>query len=71
MTSHSRHGGIRDMALSHVRKEWLVSAMPRPLYPRERDKVPIVHEAKCALGPVWTGTKKKKRLCVTAVAVEK
>jgi hypothetical protein len=29
--------------------------MPRPLYPRERDPVPIVLEAGWALGPVWTG----------------
>jgi hypothetical protein len=44
------------MALSNVRREWLVSAIPRPLYPR--DKVPIVHEATRASGPVWMGTKK-------------
>jgi len=51
------------MSLSNVRKKWLVSAMPRPLYPRERDKIPIVHETTCALGPVWMGTKKKALMC--------
>ena len=33
----------------------MVNATPRPLYPRERDPVPIVQEAGWALGPVWTG----------------
>jgi hypothetical protein len=28
--------------------------MPRPLYHRERDPVPIVQEAGWALAPVWT-----------------
>jgi hypothetical protein len=26
----------------------------RPLYPRERDSVPIVQEAGWAVGPIWT-----------------
>ena len=29
--------------------------MPRPLYLRERDVVPIVQKAGWAPGPVWTG----------------
>jgi hypothetical protein len=33
----------------------VVNATPRPLYPRERDPVPILQEAGWALGPVWTG----------------
>ena len=33
---------------------WVVSATPRPLYPRERDPVPIVLEAGWAPVPVWT-----------------
>jgi hypothetical protein len=32
--------------------------MPRPLYLRERDPVPIAEEAGCAPGPVWTGEEK-------------
>jgi hypothetical protein len=32
-----------------------VNATPQPLYPRERDPVPIVQEAGWAPGPVWTG----------------
>jgi hypothetical protein len=34
---------------------WVVNATTRPLYPRERDPVPIVLEAVWAPGPVWTG----------------
>ena len=34
--------------------ERLVSTTPRPLYPQERDTVPVVHEAGWAPGPVWT-----------------
>jgi len=34
---------------------WVVNATPRPLYPRERDPVPIVEEAGWAPGPVGTG----------------
>ena len=34
---------------------WVVNATPRPLYPQERDPVPIVQEAGWAPGPVWTG----------------
>ena len=34
---------------------WVVNATPRPLYPRERDPVPIVQEAGWAPGQVWKG----------------
>jgi hypothetical protein len=34
---------------------WMVNAMPRPLYPWERDPVPIVWEAGWTPGSVWTG----------------
>jgi hypothetical protein len=33
---------------------WLVNAMHRSLYPRERDPVPVVQEAGWTPGPVWT-----------------
>ena len=33
---------------------WVVNATPRPIYPRERDPVPIVLEAGWTPGPVWT-----------------
>ena len=33
----------------------MVSVTPRPLFTPEKDPVPIVHEAGCAPGPVWTG----------------
>jgi hypothetical protein len=33
---------------------WVVNATPRPLYPRERDPVPIVQEVGWVTGPVWT-----------------
>jgi hypothetical protein len=35
----------------------MVNATPRPLYPRERDPVPILQQAGKATGPVWTGAK--------------
>jgi len=35
----------------------VVNAVPRPLYPRERDQVAIVQEAGWAPGQVWTGAK--------------
>jgi hypothetical protein len=40
--------------LGATRWGWMVNATPRPLYPRERDPVPIVYEAGWAPGPVWT-----------------
>jgi hypothetical protein len=33
----------------------MVNATPRPLYPQERDPVPILHEAGWATVSVWTG----------------
>ena len=33
---------------------WMASAKPRPLYPRERDQVPILVEARWAPRAVWT-----------------
>jgi hypothetical protein len=40
---------------------WVLNATPRPLYPRERDPVPIVVEAVCAPGPDWTGAENLTR----------
>jgi hypothetical protein len=34
----------------------IVDATCRPLYPREREPIPILHEAGCNSGPVWTST---------------
>ena len=34
---------------------WVVNVTPRPLYSREKDPVPIVHEDGWVPGPVWTG----------------
>ena len=34
---------------------WVVNATPRPLYPWERDPVPIVQEDGWAAEPVWIG----------------
>jgi hypothetical protein len=33
----------------------VVNATPRPLYPREKDPVPIVQKAGWVSGPVWKG----------------
>ena len=38
-----------------ARCEWVVNAMSRPLYPRERDPVPNVQEAGWDPETVWTG----------------
>ena len=40
---------------SALERWWVASATPRPLYPRERDSLPIVQEAKWALGSGWKG----------------
>jgi hypothetical protein len=46
---HRGENGGRNIALSILdtgdRMEWVDSATPRPLYPRERDPVPTVQEA--------------------------
>jgi hypothetical protein len=34
---------------------WVVNTTPRPLYPQERDPVPIEQEAGWAPEPVWMG----------------
>jgi hypothetical protein len=36
---------------------WVVNVTPRPLYPRERDPVPIVQEAGWVPRPVWADAK--------------
>jgi hypothetical protein len=33
---------------------WVVNATPPPLYPQDRDPVPIVQEVRWAPPPVWT-----------------
>jgi len=37
---------------------WVDKATLRPLYPRERDPLPIVQEGRWAVGPVWTDVEK-------------
>jgi hypothetical protein len=53
------HGGSRGIALLFLdhgtRRGWGVSIMPWPLFTPGEDPVPIVQEAGCAPGPVWTG----------------
>jgi hypothetical protein len=34
---------------------WVVNATPQPLYPIDRNPVPIVQEAGWVTEPVWTG----------------
>jgi hypothetical protein len=45
----------------------VVNATPRPLYPRERDPVPIVQEAGWASGQVWRGMDKRRFLALNGV----
>ena len=40
-----------------TRRGWGVSVTPRPLFTPGKDTVPIVQEAGCAPGPVWTSVK--------------
>ena len=39
----------------------MVSSTPRPHFTPEKDQVPILQEAGCAPGPVWTGGKSRSR----------
>jgi hypothetical protein len=38
------------------RKGWVVSATSRPLYPRVRDHIRILQQARWVSVPVWAGT---------------
>jgi hypothetical protein len=51
-TCHESQRGSIGIALLPL---WLVNATSRPLYPQERDPVPVLWEAGWALEPVWTG----------------
>jgi len=42
-----------------TRRGWGVSSTPRPHFTPGRDPVPILHEAGCAPGPVWTDGKSR------------
>jgi hypothetical protein len=42
---------------------WVVNAVPRPIYPRER-QVPIVQEVGWTPGPDWTGV---ENLAITGI----
>jgi hypothetical protein len=58
-TGRTAHRGSRGTALllhDHgTSRGWGVSVTPRPLFTPGKDPVPIVQEAGCAPGPVWTG----------------
>jgi hypothetical protein len=34
---------------------WVINATPRPLYPREKDPIPIIRRAEEVPEMVWTG----------------
>ena len=42
-----------------IRRGWVVSSTPRPHFTPRKDPVPILQEAGCAPGPVWTGGKSR------------
>ena len=50
-----------------ARWEWVVNATPQPLYPWERNPVPIIQEAGWAPEQVWTSVEKKKSPAPTGV----
>jgi len=57
MGAHRWSRGITPLFFNlGARWGWVVNVMPWPIYPRERDLVPIVSEAGWAPGLVWTGT---------------
>jgi len=53
----------RDIALLFhdrgPRRGWVVSSTPQPHFTPGKDPVPILQEAGCARGPVWTGGKSR------------
>ena len=51
----SRYSSTLSLHCALDGRQWF-NATPRPLYPRERDPVPIVQEAVWAPGPIWTDT---------------
>jgi len=55
----------RDIALhfhdSGTRKGSVVSSTPLPLFTHGKDPVPVVKEAGCTPGPVWTGGKSRRQ----------
>jgi len=57
------YGGSRGIALLHhhlgARRYRVVNDMRQPLYPWERDLVPIIQDAQRALGPDWTHRKSR------------
>ena len=63
--------GSRDIPLSvnylGATLGYMVSAKPRPLYPRKSAPVPAVKEAGWAPGPVLTGMEKRNSLLPTWV----
>jgi len=42
-----------------TRRGWVASSTPRPHFTPGKDPVPIVQEAGCAPGPIWTGGKSR------------
>ena len=61
-TQRGSRGTAPNHSQSGARWRWVVNATPRPLYPWERDPVPIVQEAGWAPGPVWTAWKNSPHL---------
>jgi hypothetical protein len=51
--------GVRSIDLpildSGIRRRKVVSATPKPFYPRERDLLPILQEAGRTFGALWMG----------------
>jgi len=55
-TAHRGSRGIALLLLDHgTRRGWGVSVTPRPLFTPGKNPVPLVQEAGCAPGLVWTG----------------
>jgi hypothetical protein len=67
MKSYRGIGGMTPRVLILVNRWLVVSPIIWPLYPRERNPVPIEWEAMWALRPVWTRIEKGKSSALTGI----
>ena len=59
MKAYSGRIGKAPLILNHCRWRWMVKFTPRPLYPRERTKIPIELVAGWAPEPIWSFSTEK------------
>ena len=57
MTCLDRHKEVQTHSQPGARRKWVISITLQPLYPRERELVPIVQKTGWTLASVWTARK--------------